>query len=60
MVKKTMTVKEFSKTYGIGMNSAYKVVNSEGFPAIRVGRKIIIIKDQVDNWFINNINRQFK
>ena len=53
---KTMSVKEFSKIYNIGMNNAYKIVNTVGFPAIRIGRKILIIRDQVDNWFLENIN----
>lgn len=53
---KTMSVKEFSKVYNIGMNNAYKIVNTVGFPAIRIGRKILIIRDQVDNWFLENIN----
>lgn len=53
---KTMSVKEFSKVYNIGMNNAYKIVNTAGFPAIRIGRKILIIRDQVDNWFLENIN----
>ena len=38
------------------MNNAYKIVNTVGFPAIRIGRKILIIRDQVDNWFLENIN----
>ena len=53
---KTMSVKEFSKVYNIGMNNAYKIVNTVGFPAIRIGRKILIIRDRVDNWFLENIN----
>ncbi|MEE0618958.1 MAG: helix-turn-helix domain-containing protein [Intestinibacter bartlettii] len=55
-MEKTMSVKEFSKIYNIGMNNAYKIVNTVGFPAIRIGRKILIIRDQVDNWFLENIN----
>jgi len=56
MIKKTMSVKEFSQIYNIGMNNAYKIVNIVGFPAIRVGRKILIITDQVDKWMVENIN----
>jgi len=56
METKTMTVKEFSKVYGIGMNNAYKIVNTIGFPAIKIGRKVIIIKDQVDKWMLEHIN----
>ena len=56
MIKKTMSVKEFSQIYNIGMNNAYKIVNIVGYPAIRVGRKILIITDQVDKWMVENIN----
>ncbi|MDU1254486.1 helix-turn-helix domain-containing protein [Intestinibacter bartlettii] len=55
-MKKTMSVREFSKKYNIGLNNAYKIVNTSGFPAIRVGRKIIIIRDQVDKWMLEKIN----
>lgn len=49
-----MTVKEFSEIYNIGLNSAYEVVHREGFPAIFVGKKILIISDKVDEWFMSN------
>ena len=42
--KKTMSVKEFSNEYGIGLNKAYEIVNTNNFPAIKCGRKFIIIK----------------
>lgn len=56
-VKKTMTVKEFSIEYGVGLNKAYELTNSENFPAIRCGRRVIIIKSKLDDWFENNIGK---
>lgn len=57
--KKTMRVKEFAEEYGIGINSAYDIVNSVGFPKIRLGRKLLIISAKVDEWMDNNIGNSF-
>lgn len=57
--KKTMTVKEFSIEYGVGLNKAYELTNSEGFPAIRCGRRFIIIKSKLDDWIEDNIGKAF-
>jgi predicted DNA-binding transcriptional regulator AlpA len=57
--KKTIRVKEFAEEYGIGINSAYEIVNAEGFPKIRLGRKILIIASRVDEWLDNNIGNSF-
>lgn len=55
--KKVMTVKEFCDEYGIGHNKAYEIVNSKGFPMIKCGRKILIIKSKVDEWFYDQIGK---
>lgn len=56
---KTMTVKEFSQNYGIGENKAYEIVNIEGFPKFRCGRKILILTSLVDDWLISHIGHEF-
>lgn len=55
IVQKTMTVKQFCKEYGLGTNKAYQIVNIKGFPKIKLGRKIIIIRSKVDEWLIDHI-----
>lgn len=55
--QKTMSVKEFACEYGIGLNKAYEIVNSDNFPIIKCGRKFLIIKSKVDEWFEDNIGR---
>lgn len=50
-----MTVKQFCKEYGLGTNKAYQIVNIKGFPKIKLGRKIIIIRSKVDEWLIDHI-----
>ena len=57
--KKLITVKEFVSEYGIGTNKAYEIVNSKGFPIIRLGKKILIVRDRLDEWLENNIGYSF-
>ena len=39
-----MTVSEMAQALGIGMNSAYKLINGKSICSTRIGRKIIIPK----------------
>lgn len=57
--KKLITVKEFASEYGIGTNKAYEMVNSKGFPIVKLGKKILIIKDRVDEFLYRNIGNSF-
>jgi excisionase family DNA binding protein len=57
--KKTMTVKEFQFEYGIGMNKVYEIVNQKGFPCIKCGRKFLILRSKVDEWFENQVGKSF-
>lgn len=56
---KSMSVREFCREYGIGYNKAYQIVNAEGFPMIKCGRKILIIRSKVDEWLENQIGKSF-
>ena len=57
--KKLITVKEFANEYGIGTNKAYEMVNSKGFPVVKLGRKLLVIKDKVDEFLYNNVGNSF-
>lgn len=57
--KKTMTIKEFCSEYGIGINKAYELVHSKDFPKIKCGRKIIILRSKVDEFFESHIGQEF-
>ena len=50
MDKLVYTVRETAKMLNLGMNSAYNWVNSENFPKLQVGRKILIPKKALENW----------
>lgn len=58
-IPKAITVKEFAQKYSIGLNKAYEIVNSMGFPMIKAGRKIIVLNVQADEWMTNQIGRVF-
>ena len=51
--KLVYTVSELAKVLNIGMNSAYYLVNSKGFPKITLGRKILISKKSLENWILS-------
>ena len=48
--KLTCSVKEMAGMLGIGLNAAYSIANSDGFPSIRVGKKFIINIDGLRAW----------
>lgn len=56
---KTMTVREFCVEYGVGINKGYELINCEGFPMLRVGRKILIIRSKVDQWLEKQVGKTF-
>lgn len=57
--KLTLTVTEAAKLTGIGLNKMYELVNSKGFPAIRTGRKILIVRRKYTEWLEENIGKVF-
>lgn len=48
--KLTITVRELSDRLGISTGGAYALVKQRSFPAIRVGKKILVPMKDLDNW----------
>jgi len=46
----TLNVAELAYVLGIGMNNAYELVHSQGFPAIKIGRRIVIPIKALESW----------
>jgi len=46
----TLTVPDVSQVLGISLAGAYELVRSEGFPAFRIGTRIIVPKDKFILW----------
>ncbi len=45
-----LTVPEVSQVLGISLAGTYELVRSDGFPAFRIGTRIIIPKDKFILW----------
>ncbi|MBU4438186.1 MAG: helix-turn-helix domain-containing protein [Firmicutes bacterium] len=50
MEKLTYTVQEIAELIGISKPKAYELTNRSDFPAIRIGRKIVIPKEEFKTW----------
>lgn len=48
--KMTLTVKEMANMLNISLPTAYELVHSDGFPTLRMGRKILINAEMLQNW----------
>ncbi len=46
----TLTVPDVSQVLGISLAGAYELVRGEGFPAFRIGTRIIVPKDKFILW----------
>lgn len=55
--KLTITVDEAAKMLGVGRNTMLEFVKMDGFPAIRLKRKIIIDKEALPKWFANSYGK---
>lgn len=44
------TVPEVSTLLGINLPKAYELARQEGFPAIRIGRRIVVPKVAFERW----------
>lgn len=48
--KLTISVSEMQKALGIGRNTAYELVNRADFPAVRLGKRIVIPVEGLAAW----------
>lgn len=48
--KRTLTVKELQAELGVGRSTAYELCNSKGFPAFRIGKKILVNTEKLMEW----------
>lgn len=48
--KKTYSVAEAAKVLGISTPKLYQLCHAEGFPAVRLGNRIVIPIENLDKW----------
>lgn len=50
MEKLTITVEEMANVVGVSRPKAYELIHKEGFPSVRIGRRIVIPIDGLKRW----------
>ena len=50
MKKTCLTVEELRQHLNCSATTAYRLVHSEGFPTFKIGRKILIPVDKLNEW----------
>ena len=45
-----LSVPEMAAALGISRAGAYELARSEGFPALRIGTRIVVPKDKLQEW----------
>ena len=53
----TLTVMEVAEALRISRAGAYDLVRTEGFPALKIGSRIVIPKDQFIEWMNENTGK---
>lgn len=53
-----LSVPEMAAALGISRTGAYELARSEGFPALRIGTRIVIPKDELREWIKRNMGKQ--
>lgn len=56
MNKLTMSVHEMSEQMGISLPKAYELTKQEGFPVLRVGKRVIIPVSAFENWLMDEVS----
>jgi excisionase family DNA binding protein len=52
-----LTVKQLSEYLNVGINVAYELSHRKNFPTLRLGRKILIPREQLNEWINNQTSK---
>ena len=52
-----LSVPDLTDALGISRARAYELVKSEGFPALHIGNRILVPKEELIAWIKDNIGR---
>ena len=53
-----LSVPEMAAALGISRAGAYELVRTEGFPALKIGSRIVIPKDELRWWVKQNTGKK--
>ena len=46
-----------AKLLGISISSAYELMNEEGFPSVRIGKRLIVPKEYLQAWVESHLGK---
>ena len=46
-----------AKLLGISISSAYELMNEEGFPSVRIGKRLIVPKEKQQAWVESHLGK---
>ena len=46
-----------AKLLGISISSAYELMNEEGFPSVRIGKRLIVSKENLQAWVESHLGK---
>ena len=46
-----------AKYLGIGLNTAYTMIHSPGFPVVRIAKRVVIPKALLDKWLEEQVGK---
>jgi len=55
----TMTVEEVARALQVSRSTAYDLVRSEGFPKIRIGRRLLVPRKAFRDWLEENTHTTY-
>lgn len=50
MIPLTLTVPQMAEVLGISRNTAYSLANQAGFPSFRVGSRLLVNREMLQEW----------
>lgn len=57
MTNRVLNVKELSEMFKISRSKAFELVHTEGFPKLRIGRRILVPRNELESWISENLTK---
>ena len=53
-----LSAEQLAQTLGISRAGAYQLLHSEGFPTLRIGKRMLVPRDKLAEWIEKNTAQQ--
>jgi predicted DNA-binding transcriptional regulator AlpA len=56
---KLLTPKDVQGIFSVSRGVAYRLMNAKGFPTIRVGNRLYVTQQALDEWLVHQTGKEF-